>query len=130
MASIEIAPGWLDAVQRYVDGLLSTSIAAAESAAKVFKDSVVDQARQSPDWEPLADHISMWSDDGDLIIGVHDPMFTSQASVLEYGTEEVAPQPVLRNLGGPTRAATEAARRVLEENLGPWNVRADGSPPT
>ena len=122
MASIEIAPGWLDAVQRYADGLMATSIAAAESAAQVFKDTVVDQARSSPAWEPLADHVQMWSEDGDLVIGFTDPMFASQASVLEYGDEHTPPNPLLRNLDPATRASTEAARRVLEENFGPWNV--------
>ena len=42
MASIEIAPGWVDAVQQYIEGLMVNSIAAAENATKLFQERVVE----------------------------------------------------------------------------------------
>ena len=64
MASIEIAPGWVDAVQTYIDGLVANSVAAAEDAANFFREKVVERAREDEDWSSLADNITVWSQDG------------------------------------------------------------------
>ena len=108
MASIEIAPGWVDAVQQYVEGLMVNSIASAENATKLFREKVVEAARLDEDWSSIADNISLWSQDGHLVIGVQDPLFASQAALLEYGDAEHAPNPMLRTLTSASRDASES----------------------
>lgn len=125
MASIEIAPGWVDAVQRYTEGLMVNSIAAAENAANVFRESVVEMARQDEDWSSIADNITLWSQDGQLVIGVQDSVFASQASILEYGDAERPPHPILRNLESATQDAAKSIRDEMDSIYGPqMNVGA------
>jgi len=122
VAQIEIAPGWLDAVQRYVDGLVVNSIAAAESATDFLREAVVDRARQDPEWASLADNISVWSDDGVLTIGVTDPMFTSLATLLEYGDIDRPPNPLFRTLTNEVRDASKHMRDEIESVYGPLQL--------
>lgn len=125
MASIEIAPGWVDAVQRYVEGLMVNSIAVAENAANVFHQSVVQMAREDEDWSSMADNISMWNQDGGLVIGVQDPVFASEASILEYGDAEHPPHPILRNLTSATEDASKSMQDQMDSIYGPqMNVGA------
>lgn len=119
MASIEIAPGWVDAVQKYVDGLVANSVAAAESAAEFFRNAVVAQARQDEDWSSLADNITVWSQDGLMWIGVNDPMFVSQATLLEYGDQDAPPNPLFRTLESATRDANAEMQATLNSRYGP-----------
>jgi hypothetical protein len=119
MASIEIAPGWIDAVQAYIEGLMVNSITAAENATKLFREKVVETARQDEDWTSIADNITLWSQDGHLVIGVHDPLFVSQAALLEYGDAEHAPNPMLRTLTSASRDASSSMRSEMESHYGP-----------
>jgi len=119
MATIEIAPGWVDAVQSYIEGLMVNSIAAAENATKLFQERVRETARQDEDWSSIADNISLWSQDGHLVIGVQDPVFASQAALLEYGDAEHAPNPMLRTLTSASRDAAESMRGEMEGHYGP-----------
>lgn len=119
MASIEIAPGWVDAVQKYIDGLVVNSIAAAESATGVFYEAVVARARQDEDWSSLADNIAMWNQDGGLMIGVQGETFASQATLLEYGDQDVPPNPLFRTLTSATRDANKAMSDELTSKYGP-----------
>lgn len=119
MASIEIAPGWVDAVQKYVDGLVVNSIAAAESATNAFYNSVVSRAREDEDWASLADSISMWNQDGGLMIGVQGETFASQASLLEYGDQDASPNPLFRTLTSAARDADKVMSDELEARYGP-----------
>ena len=119
VASIEIAAGWVDAIQRYTEGLMVNSLAAAENAAKVFHQSVVEMARQDEDWSSMADNITLWSQDGHLVIGVQDPVFASEASILEYGDEEHPPHPILRNLSSATHDASMSMQHEMDAIYGP-----------
>lgn len=119
MATIEIAPGWVDAVQSYIEGLMVNSVAAAENATKLFQERVRETARQDEDWTSIADNISLWSQDGHLVIGVQDPVFASQAALLEYGDAEHAPNPMLRVLTSASRDASESMRDEMESHYGP-----------
>ena len=122
MAQIEIAPGWIDAVQRYVDGLVVNSIAAAESAADFFRDKVVERARQDADWASVADNITLWNDDGTLMVGVTDPAFTPLATLLEYGDIDRPPNPLFRTLTSEARDASQHMRDELESQYGPLTM--------
>ena len=95
------------------------SIAVAENAANVFHQSVVEAARQDEDWAGMADNISMWNQDGGLVIGVQDPVFASEASILEYGDEEHPPHPILRNLSSATEDASRSMQDGMDSIYGP-----------
>lgn len=122
MASIEIAPGWIDAVQRYIEGLVVNSIAAAESATTLFRDKVIERANKDEDWSSIADNITVWSDDGQMYIGVTDPMFVSQATLLEYGDLDTPPNPLFRTLSSEARDASAHMRNELEAHYGPMKL--------
>jgi hypothetical protein len=119
MASIEIASGWVDAVQKYIDGLVANSVAAAESATQFFHQAVVERARQDEDWSSLADNITVWSQDGLMYIGVNDPMFVSQATLLEYGDQDASPNPLFRTLESAARDANADMQANLHSHYGP-----------
>ena len=122
MASIEIASGWIDAVQRYVDGLMVDSVLAAENATQFFHQQVVARARDDEQWSSMADNIEVWSQDGQLVIGVQNPVFASQAMLLEYGDLEAPPNPLFRTL---TSAARDAAQHMQEEIDSKYGPRMD-----
>lgn len=122
MAQIEITSGWFDAVQKYVDGLVVNSVAAADSAASFFREAVVEKARQSDEWATLADNITLWNDDGALMIGVTDPAFTSLATLLEYGDVDRPPTPLFRTLTAEARTATDHMRTQLEGRYGKMDL--------
>jgi hypothetical protein len=119
VASIEIAPGWVDAVQKYVDGLVVNSIAAAESASNSFYNAVVARAREDEDWSSLADNITLWNQDGGLMIGVQGEQFASLATLLEYGDLDASPNPLFRTLTSAAKDADTVMRRELEARYGP-----------
>jgi len=124
VASIEIAPGWIDAVQRYVEGLMVNSMQAATNATKAFHSKVVEIARADEDWSSLADNIEVWSADGQLVIGIQDESLVSQATLLEYGTPDEAPNPLFRTLTSAVRDASMSMRDEMESHYGPSKTAA------
>ena len=50
-------------------------------------------------WSALADNIEVWSQDGRLVIGIHDQLLASQAFALEFGDEHTPPSPLFRTMG-------------------------------
>jgi hypothetical protein len=108
----EIAAGWADALQRYVEGLVVTSLQAADEAAQVFRRAVVERARETEGWSQLADNISLWSQDGYLVIGIANQDLAEQAELLEYGDLDQAPNPLFRTL---TNEAQNAAKSMTSE---------------
>ena len=122
MATIEIAPGWVDAIQRYVEGLLVNSIAAAEGATETFREAVAARARADEDWSSLADNIQVWSQDGLLHIGVRTQEFTSLAELLEFGDMDQAPNPLFRTLTSEARDASAQMRSGMESIYGPMDL--------
>lgn len=122
MASIEIASGWVDAVQRYVDGLMLDSVLAAQNATMFFHEQVVARAREDEQWASFADNIEVWSNDGQLVIGVQNPVFASQAMLLEYGDLEAPPNPLFRTL---TSAARDSAKHMQDEIDSKYGPRMD-----
>lgn len=118
MASIEIASGWIDAVQRYIDGLMVDAVTAAENATAYLHEQVVARAREDDQWSALADNIEVWSQDGQLVIGVQNPMYASQAMLVEYGDLEAAPNPLFRTLTSATRDAGQHMQDEIDSKYG------------
>ena len=128
VASIEIAPGWIADVQRYADNLQAESMAAAYKATEAFHALVVSRAKNDPLWNTLADDIEVWSDDGQLVIGLQREDYVSQATMLEYGDLDNAPNPLFRTLSSEARDAHFVARDHMASKLGPGNVTASKDP--
>jgi hypothetical protein len=100
MAQVGISQDWLDEMSRFVEELRTRSIEEAEDTARYLHERVVEQARQTPGWEALADEIEVWSQDGKLWIGVRNTQYVSEAWVAEYGDETRAPTGFMRSFGG------------------------------
>lgn len=119
MASIEIAAGWIDAVQRHIEGLMVDAQLAADNATQYLHDAVKARARGDEQWSSLADNISVWSQDGRLIIGFQDPMFMSQAMLVEYGDLDNPPNPLFRTMSSEVRNAHQMMQQDIDDKYGP-----------
>ena len=102
----------------YTERLQSEAIAAASSAISFIHERVVARAQMDPDWSPLADAIEVWSQDGQLVIGVQDELFRSQAFALEYGDEVRPPSPLFRTLTAEVRDAGQMMDKHMEIRFG------------
>lgn len=118
-----IDAAWLDALDRYVEGLAHDTAEAASVTAHALHDAAVDRAREHPEWVNLADHIEMWSQDGHLRIGVHHQAMTSQASIVEYGDESRPPAPLLRTMNRLVPQAQDRFTRELQARRGPVRIK-------
>ena len=98
----------------YTRRLQEAATAAASEASTFLHERVVAKARLDPQWAPLADNIEVWSKDGQLIVGVRDREFRSQAFALEYGDEVRPPTPLFRTLTEDVREASD----VMTERMG------------
>lgn len=105
MADVHIGGEWLDALERYVTGLQATTRLAGSRAAAYLQEQTVATAGQNDRWADLAEEISVWSQDGQLVVGVANDAFTSQAWALEYGEGGESPSPLFRTM-------TELGRRM------------------
>lgn len=115
MASIEIGTGWIDAIERYVEGLQADAIYAAQEATRFFQERVKAMAEADEDWSNLADNIEVWSQDGQLVVGLNDQMMASQATVLEYGDKDHPPHPFFRTLTSAARDASQVMTDKMRE---------------
>ena len=113
------ATSWVDALQRYVEGLVVTTMAAAEEATAVFHRRVVERAEQTPGWDQIASNIELWSQDGHLVIGVADLDMAAQAELLEYGDQDQDPNPLFRTLTNELRDANQSAQSEFDRFYGP-----------
>lgn len=113
-----IDAAWLDALDNYVDGLLTDTQEAAHVTANYLYEEVVDSAREHPEWVSLSDNISVWSQDGHLAIGVSDLALTSEAFALEYGDENSAPQPLFRTANALVPKVQDRLQDELRSRLG------------
>jgi hypothetical protein len=102
----------------YGQRLQAESELAAQKASAFLHERVVAKARLDPEWEPLADHIETWSQDGQLMVGVRHQDFVSQAFALEYGDEVRPPAPLFRTLTEDMREATQVADEHMNVAFG------------
>ena len=103
-----ISQQWFAALARYVEGLQQETLRAAENAVEFLQESVQERARTDVGgWSELADDITVWSEDGQLVIGVNNLEMVSQAFALEYGDEVRPPNALFRTLGPDVRQATQ-----------------------
>lgn len=109
---------WSAQLQGYMERLQSEATAAADEAKAYLHEVAVARANENPDWSQLADYIEVWSQDGQLVLGVQDDMFASQAFALEYGDEVRPPNPLFRTLNQDARRANEVMNERLTSTMG------------
>lgn len=119
MAGFEWPSSTTAALLAYTARLQREASYAASEAIDYLHERTVARARLNPDWEPLADHIEVWSRDGLLEIGVRDEEFVSQAFALEYGDEVRPPQPLFRTMNADMRAAGQVMSEHMVSKFGP-----------
>jgi hypothetical protein len=102
----------------YTDRLQAEAVQASNRAVDFIHERVVARARLDPNWEPLADHIEVWSQDGKLVVGVQDEAYISQAFALEYGDEVRPPSPLFRTFAEDIREAGKLMDEHMESTFG------------
>jgi hypothetical protein len=106
-------------IARLAQRLALEANAAQAKAITVMQDRVAERARQDEHWASLADDISVWSQDGMLVIGVNNQERVSQAMLLEYGDETTPPSPLFRTAQADARAGYAAASDHMKMAFGP-----------
>ena len=114
-AVAELSREWLTALDDYVQGFKQEALAGMTARAEVLQREVQDKARLTPGWDQLADNIEVWTQEGELVVGVMDSAFVSQAFALEYGDETTPPVPLLRTAGDALEAADTAYMDHMRE---------------
>ena len=118
MARIDWPSSSTAALLAYTQRLQDEAVAAGNKAVDFIHERVVAKARLDPDWQPLADHIEVWSQDGKLVIGVQDEAYTSEAFALEYGDETRPPSPLFRSFAQDVRDASSLMDEHMESKFG------------
>lgn len=108
-------------ISRYAQRLALEANMAQQKAMELMQSRVQARARQDEHWSSLADDITVWSQDGMLVIGVNNQDRVSQAMLLEYGDETTPPSPLFRTAQSDARAAYAAAAQHMETAFGPGN---------
>jgi len=97
----------------YGERLQTQAQEAADKATAFLHERVRARAQQDPQWTGLADNIEVWSQDGQLVVGVRDSEMVSEAFALEYGDEVRPPTPLFRSLTADIREASA----VFDEHM-------------
>jgi Bacteriophage HK97-gp10, putative tail-component len=98
---------------------------AADKASQFLLDRVQARARLDPEWSTLADSIEVWSQDGQLVVGIRDNDMVSQAFGIEYGDEVRPPTPLFRTLSGEMRQASEVVDTHMRNAFGYGRLTGD-----
>jgi hypothetical protein len=111
----------------YTERLQEEAVVASNKAIAFIHERVVARARTLPGWADLADNIEVWSQDGELVIGVQNELYRSQAFALEYGDEVRPPSPLFRTLTAEVRQAGDLMREHMASKFGPGVSSGDTS---
>ena len=106
-------------IQRYAQRAQAEAELAAVRAAAYLYQRTVERARQDEQWAHLADNIEVWSQDGRLVIGIHDQMLASEAFHLEFGDEHTPPSPLFRTMGQDQETAQDIMSQSFAEGMTP-----------
>lgn len=96
--TLHIGAGFFAALDRYAQAV---NLAAQESAERTMvgvQDRLRAAAKRSERWQPLAEHIETWSQDGKFVVGVRNADVMNDAMAAEYGDENHPPVPLIRSI--------------------------------
>jgi len=109
-----------EGIQRYARRAQEEAELAAAKAAVFLQDRMQQRAREDEQWSALADNIEVWSQDGRLVIGIHDQLLASQAFQLEFGDETTPPSPLFRTMGPDQEAAQGIMNQSFAQGMTNW----------
>lgn len=118
MADVHIGGEWLDALERYVEGLQATTELAGSRAATYLQEQATTTANQDDRWAAISQAIEVWSQDGQLVVGVDSAEFESQAFALEYGDGEEGPSPLFRTMTDLGRRMSGVVSETFTQTYG------------
>lgn len=115
---LHISAGFFAALDEYAQAVNR----AAKESARVGMDRLVyslqNAASQNDRWKGIAEHIEVWSQDGDLVVGVRNEGVVSAAVSAEYGDATNPPVPLIRNMPGALSDASAAMNKHMREEVG------------
>ena len=118
-SSQRIGAEFLDAVHNYADTINAAAVEATQIALEHVQTRLQEQARQHENWVEIAEHISIFSQDGRVVVGIPNGETLSEAEDAEYGTDAQSPTPLFRTSQGIQREAVLKAREHMVATLGP-----------
>ncbi len=118
MVRVTIPSTWTVQLAAYGQRLQDEAEVAANKAARFLRERVQQKAAASPEWAGLADNIEVWSQDGQLVVGMQDEQFRSQAFAIEYGDEVRPPTPLFRTLTEDVREANDVYTEHMQSVFG------------
>lgn len=111
--------------QDYARRLHEAAVEAGNKMARYVYDRTLIRAQNDPQWAALADNIEVWSQDGQLVIGLNDTSLASQAFQIEFGDEHTPPSPLFRTMGQDFIQGRALANQHMRAKLG---MPATGGP--
>ena len=117
MATIDLA-GLFGDIERYAQRMAQESTAATNAAGLFLQDRPQQRARENEHWVHLADDIHVWSQDGNLVIGVNNQERVSQAMLVEYGDEVTPPSPLFRTAAPDVQLAEDLVSEHMTRAFG------------
>lgn len=96
--TLHIGAGFFAALDNYAQAVNSAALESAERTMVNVQDNLRAAARRSARWQPLAEHIETWSQDGKFVVGVRNTDVLNEAMAAEYGDEHNPPAPLIRSI--------------------------------
>lgn len=100
-------------LDRYAQDFKKQAFVGVQKATEHLHQEMQNRAAHTPGWDQLSDNIEVWSQDGQLIVGVRDNDVLSEAFALEYGDETRPPTPLFRTM----QDAVDDAGEVYTQHL-------------
>lgn len=96
--TLHIGAGFFAALDKYAQAVNAAALESAQQTMVSVQDSLRAAARRSERWQPLAEHIETWSQDGRFVVGVRNADVLSDAMAAEFGDERNPPSPLIRSI--------------------------------
>jgi len=116
--SLHISAGFFAALDDYAQAVNRAAEEAAQVGMERLVSSLQNAASQNDRWKSIAEHIEVWSQDGQLVVGVRNEGAVSEAVSAEYGDATNPPVPLIRNMPGALTDASQAMNKYMREEVG------------
>lgn len=117
--TLRIGAAFLDAVRNYADQVTAAANEATQISLQHVQDRLQEQAREHENWRQIAEHISVFSKDGRMVVGVQGGESMSAAQDAEFGTDDSPPVPLFRTSQRVMEEAKQKAQDYMWATLGP-----------
>src|SRR6478609_405877 len=117
--SLRIGAAFLDAVREYADQVTEAAQEATQVALNHVQTRLREQASLMENWQEIAQHISIYSQDRRIVVRIPNWETLSQAQDAQHGTDTQPPAPLFRTSQGIQREAAMKAQQYMLARLGP-----------